>query len=362
MSDFFEIDFLNVEAKESGDAIPLRYSVGGIPLIHLTDGGFQGTGDKIIKHIQRHYNNSDIIDAIIVSHADGDHTGGLADVLKQLHVRALWMLRPWCYAGELLNNFPRWSNPGSLARQLKKNFSNIAELEAIAHAKGIPIYEPFQGARIGEFIVLAPSRDRYLNLVVESDKTPKGTVDKREFFLKGRLASAKQRVSYTKLDWGKEVFTPEETSPDNEMSVVQYADLCGNTILLAGDAGRGTLTEAAIYAYRIGIQLGGLDWFQVPHHGSRRNLSPEILNWWLGGIVIPDPAQHGIKRSNAIISASKEDDAHPRKATIRYCIHRGSRVFSTEYGDIRAASHNAPAREGWGPASNLLYPKIQETN
>ena len=27
MSDFFEIDFLDVESKKSGDAIPIRYSI-----------------------------------------------------------------------------------------------------------------------------------------------------------------------------------------------------------------------------------------------------------------------------------------------------------------------------------------------
>ena len=44
MNDFFEIDFLDVEAKKSGDAIPLRYSINGGARIHITDGGFQGTG------------------------------------------------------------------------------------------------------------------------------------------------------------------------------------------------------------------------------------------------------------------------------------------------------------------------------
>ena len=37
MSDFFEIDFLDVEAKDSGDAIPLRYKIGDETRIHVTD-------------------------------------------------------------------------------------------------------------------------------------------------------------------------------------------------------------------------------------------------------------------------------------------------------------------------------------
>jgi len=39
MTDFFEIDFLDVESKKSGDAVPMRYSINGIQRIHIRDGG-----------------------------------------------------------------------------------------------------------------------------------------------------------------------------------------------------------------------------------------------------------------------------------------------------------------------------------
>ena len=57
MSDYFEIDFLDVDAKDSGDAIPLRYKIGDETRIHVTDGGFQKTGDKVVKHINKYYND-----------------------------------------------------------------------------------------------------------------------------------------------------------------------------------------------------------------------------------------------------------------------------------------------------------------
>jgi hypothetical protein len=53
MSDYFQIDFLDVNAKESGDAIPLWYKIGTETRIHVTDGGFQKTGDKIVEHINQ---------------------------------------------------------------------------------------------------------------------------------------------------------------------------------------------------------------------------------------------------------------------------------------------------------------------
>ncbi|MET4121975.1 beta-lactamase superfamily II metal-dependent hydrolase [Bradyrhizobium sp. JR1.5] len=61
------------------------------------------------------------------------------------------------------------------------------------------------------------------------------------------------------------------------MSVVQFAYLNGHKIVLTGDAGRSALTEAAEFAPQAGLYLPGVDRFQVPHHGERRNVSTELL-------------------------------------------------------------------------------------
>ena len=358
MSDYFEIDFLDVEAKDSGDAIPLRYKIGYDMRIHVTDGGFQKTGDKVVEYIKKYYDNPNMVDAVIVSHPDGDHAGGLRTVLERFKVSELWMLRPWLYADELVDRFAYYTNPEDLANKLKEIYSNIAELEEIAEEKGIPIYEPFQGKNIGDFTVLAPRKERYLDLVIESDKTPEAATESTQSLLRRGLdlieKAAARAVSFVKSVWGEEVFSSDETSHENEMSVIQYANLCGKKILLTADAGRGALTEAADYAQRI---LPGIYYFQVPHHGSRRNVSTEILNRWLG-VILPEPLEQGKETFHAVISASKGDEDHPRKAVIRACIHRGGRVVSTEGRDVRV-QYNAPSR-GWSTVPALFYPEDQE--
>lgn len=45
MADYFEIDFLGVETKKSGDAIALRYERNGATYIHVVDGGYATTGE-----------------------------------------------------------------------------------------------------------------------------------------------------------------------------------------------------------------------------------------------------------------------------------------------------------------------------
>lgn len=353
--DFFEIDFLDIGSSKSGDAIPLRYSIGGVKRVYVTDGGFQDSGDIVIQHIKEYYDDPGTIDAVIASHSDGDHTGGLRKVLEAFNVTELWMLRPWLYADELIDRFARFSNVENLVRRLKEIYPNIAELEEIAETQEIPILAPFQGDKIGEFTVLAPSKERYLDLVVESDKTPEAAA--LSLLGQGR-AIVRSVVSFIRSAWGEETFSSEETSSENEMSVIQYANLCDKKILLTADAGRGALTEAMEYAPSVGLTLPGIDRFQVPHHGSRRNVSTEILDRWLGERLSAKP-EEGTENFTAIISASKEDKDHPRKAVVRACIHRGAKVVSTEGRGIRTG-FNSPEREGWVAVPGIPYPEEQE--
>jgi hypothetical protein len=362
MTEFFEIDFLDVESEKSGDAIPLRYQLDGAQYIHFVDGGFQDTGDKVVDHIKKYYDGVPYLDHVVVSHPDGDHAGGLRTVLEECDVGTLWMLRPWIYAEELIERFTRFSSVVNLKKRLKEVYPNIAALEEIAEDRGVPIAEPFQGAEIGAFTVMAPTKPRYLDLVVESERTPEGTSSGERAGLAtfGEFLEtmAKKAISFAKAAWGVEVFSDEETSAENEMSVVQYANLCGNRILLTADAGREALTEAADYAPYVGLSLPGISHFQVPHHGSRRNVSTELLDRWLGEPLSSKPSD-GEESFTAIISSAKKDEDHPRKAVVRAVIHRGAKVVTTEGSNLRT-SHNAPERDGWSAAEALPYPEEQE--
>ncbi len=362
MADFFEIDFLDVESSKSGDAIPLRYEAGGVTRVHVVDGGFQDTGDSVVNHIKTFYGLPRVINSVVATHPDGDHAGGLRSVLEAFQVNELWMLRPWKYASELLPRFSRFTSAENLAARLKEIYPNIAALEEIAIEKRIPIYEPFQGANIGTFTVLAPTKSRYLDLVVLSEKTPQSQEVKAQGAASGfgQLVEkvAARVTAFLKAAWGVENFSAEESAAENEMSVVQYANLCGLRILLTADAGRAALTEAANYAPYVGLSLPGIDRFQMPHHGSRRNVSTEILDRWLGPRLAQKP-QPGRELFTAVTSSAKKDEDHPRKAVIRAVIHRGAKAVSTEGRSIRLA-HNAPDRDGWTAVDPMPYPEEQE--
>jgi beta-lactamase superfamily II metal-dependent hydrolase len=360
VSNFYEIDFLDVESTKSGDAISIRYQVDGVQRIHVVDGGYQATGERLKHHIDKYYSHPTQIDAVVVTHPDGDHAGGLRTILEEYDVSQLWMLRPWLYVSEIIDRFARYTSEENLAKRLKDIYPNLAKLEEIALERNIQIKEPFQGEIIDKFTVLAPTKSRYLDLIIESEKTPESAADSKiEDKALGLLESwATKTINFIKAAWGEEVFSDENTSAENEMSIVQYANLNEHKILLTGDAGRSALNESYEYAVEImGLDLPGIDKFQVPHHGSRRNLSSELCDKWLGK-HLQDKA---ITKFSAIVSAAKKDKDHPRNVVVRAMMHRGGKVVSTENGGL-CTSKNAPEREGWSAVKPLDYPEEMEKN
>lgn len=361
---YFEIDFLCVGESQSGGAIALRYERQGDTFVHVVDGGFQDDGPHIMAHLSKYYGGKGVRH-VVLTHPDNDHAGGLGTVLEECAMPpggGLWMLRPWLYAAELIDHFARFTTMSGLESALRKAYPNIATLEAIAQRRGIPIYEPFQGAMIGEFTVLAPSKARYLQLIVDSERTPKEAAPAGSMGLLEAIQSAAVKVvRYAKAAWGVEVFSTEATTAENEMSVVQYASLCDEKILITGDVGREGLAEAADFASLIGLELPGIDRFDVPHHGSRRNVSTEVLDRWLGPRLaqqLPD----GQGSFHALISANPGDKEHPRRAVVRALIHRGAKVVQTngKRGAYLRSSKNAPSRDDAVPAKRLPYPEDQE--
>ncbi|EPC7375480.1 competence protein ComEC [Pseudomonas aeruginosa] len=248
MADYFEIDFLGVETAKSGDAITLRYSVNGTEGVHVVDGGYLDTGDQIVEHLKTYYGTT-VIDHVILTHPDRDHANGLRKVLEQCTVKNLWINRPWIYADQLIDRFENYESVDALRRKLRSIYDASAALEDIALEKGVSIHAPLQGQSIGPFMVMAPTLGRYLDLIVDSSKTPEAVEESAmDSALSSLFRVVKAATAYIKSLWGEEYFPPAPTSRENEMSVVQSAVLNGHRIMLTGDAGREALQEVIDYA------------------------------------------------------------------------------------------------------------------
>ena len=167
----YEIDFVGVgdECKKDADAIALRWKdLFGNYKIAVYDGGLQAHGEKLEQHLNQYYFDKDdekVIDYVICSHSDSDHTSGLKNILDKFEVQALYMNRPWLYVDDIWDKVKDGRiTKDSLIRRLRDEYPYINDLEEIAQDKGIPIYEAFQGTVIdGKLRILSPSKNFLLS-------------------------------------------------------------------------------------------------------------------------------------------------------------------------------------------------------
>lgn len=343
----FEIDFLPVgDGEKSGDAIAVRFGdLHANPpsqTVIVIDGGTTDSGNALVQHIRTHYHTS-TVNLVVSTHPDADHASGLKVVLEELNVSALLMHRPWEHAADVreLFNDPRLT-PNGLERIIEKSLAYAHELEEIAIRKEIPIYEPFTGVNgfNGALRVLGPTKEYYESLIPNFRSTPAAAVPEPSI-LQRALRAAGEAITWVAETMEIETLTDDgETSAENNSSAILLLQIDGHSILFTGDAGIPALTAAHEHATSIGVDLTKLRFLQVPHHGSKRNVGPTILN--------------EIRSSTAFISAAKEGaPKHPAKKVINALIRRQARVYGTQGVPI-LHSHNTPDR-GWGPATALPF-------
>jgi len=336
----YEIDFLPV-GDSNGDAICIRYGSQNEGFhIHVVDAGYSDTGQAVVDHINKYYGFPRFIDHVVVSHADADHATGIKTVLENFEVGCLWMNRPWLYAAEIISDFHGNFTVAGLAATIRDAYPILAELEEYAHERGIPVREAFAGHAIGPFRILAPRRDRYLSLIAQFDRTPTSYAAPIKGPLRKLLETAKALLHFIET-WADEKLeeNPPPVSASNESCVVQLGLIDGRALLLTADAGPIALTEAADVAEYLNIKQQ-LDVVQVPHHGSRRNVTPSVLDRWLGRVVA-----EGESRGYAFCSVGANKPEYPRKRVQNAFLRRGYGVISTRT-TWKSSRHGIAARPG----------------
>lgn len=360
-----EIEFLAVgDASRAGDAIIVRYGEPDNYQLMVVDGGNSDAGEKLVAHLKKHFGADVELEHVVLTHSDSDHASGLRELLREIPVKNVWLHVPWFLSKDVVHLFKdkRWTQDG-LEGAIKKEYDIIAEILDIAVEKQCKLYYPFQGSKIGPFTVLSPSRAVYQHLLPQFDKTPDPDQDALE---SANMWIGKQQSGLMKLlekafakvqSWTEETWENERlkdggvTSASNESSVVLYAD-CGNgkRLLLTGDAGINALTWAADYADSQQLVLQNFSFVQIPHHGSRRNVGPTILNRLLGPIK---PAGSATTFA-AFVSAPVDDEKHPRLIVLNAFWRRGGNVVGTQ-GSNKIHYGGFPKRAGYVDATPIAF-------
>jgi beta-lactamase superfamily II metal-dependent hydrolase len=338
-----EIEFMPVgAASKPGDAIIVRYGTPQRYELMVIDGGTIESGENVVKHLRKYFGNDASLSHALLSHGDGDHASGLRPILREIPTQHLWMHVPWIHAQDAMPLFANkgWAQAG-LETAIKKEYDVLSELLDIAAERQIPVFEPYQGDTIGPFHVLSPTKPFYTALLPQFDRTPapdQAAIQRLGFWI-GKppnfLANIFEKVIATvEKKWVEESWQNERlknggvTSAANESSVVLYSAI-GERILLTADAGNRALTLVADYAEGAGFLLKQFNFVQVPHHGSRRNVGPTILNRLIGPI-----RNEGPWTFLAFVSAPPDDDTHPRQMVVNAFMRRGARVLSTKGKNI----------------------------
>jgi beta-lactamase superfamily II metal-dependent hydrolase len=291
-----EIEFLAVgSGARPGDAIIVRYGERNDYNLMIIDGGTAETGRTMVAHLKKHFGEDVRIAHIVLTHCDLDHASGLREVLQNIPVSNLWLHIPWLLATEVRHLFKRtnWTDQG-LREAIKKEYDVINEIVDLAVYAGCNVRSPFQGDVVGPFRVLSPSRYAYVHLLPQFDRTPdpdQPQLGALNMWLgkSSIVARLFDKAAAKAQKWIEESWTRERlkdggvTSASNEASVVLYGDFGDSQrVLLTGDAGVNALTWAANYGEALQLPFQRFSFVQIPHHGSRRNVGPTILNRILG--------------------------------------------------------------------------------
>jgi Metallo-beta-lactamase superfamily len=353
----FEIEFRPVgEKSKAGDAIVVKYeSQPGYYQLMIIDGGTVESGQEVIAHIRKYFPDAPISHALL-THSDTDHACGFREIIRELDVRNIWMHRPWEVARYLLPYYAdkRLTVEG-IQKRLRADFDVIADIEAIANERLIKIERPFSSNSVGPFRILSPSIELYAALVPQFDKGPEPDQDALEkdgIWVGSSRKPSNRAVKWTSETWEKENLRDGEvTSAMNESSVVLYGDF-GNSerVLLTGDAGHWALYTAISTAQSLALPMGAFSVVQVPHHGSRSNVGPSILNKLIGPVL-----RKGTPSSySAYVSAPKDDETHPRQIVLNAFIRRGGRMFATQ-GNAKCHTVGYQFKHGYEPAVPLSF-------
>jgi beta-lactamase superfamily II metal-dependent hydrolase len=355
----YEIDFIPVgEGEKSGDAIALRFGncLGSRKeyKVVVVDAGFHESGTKLFNHITKYYKTSEV-DLAISTHPDSDHIAGLEVILNELEVKKLWMHQPWKHTGDISEMFKGGRvTDKSVKEALRKSLDDALDIERLAQSKKIPIEEPFQGVGFESSVfVLSPSKEFYESLLPGF----RGTPEPKEDIFKAALEKIFEPARKVAERWDYETLDDTgETSAENNSSTVLLLRHEQRCSLLTAYARIPSINEAINYLNRYSFDYSKLRFVQAPHHGSKRNIGPTILNTLIG----PKLGQDTYVKTAFVSVSSASDSKHPSKKVTNAFRRRGAPVHATA-GSTNWHYQNTPKRDDFSDSVSLpFYDEVED--
>lgn len=310
----FVIDFIYVG---DGDAIVIwgRYP-NEHDFVFFLDGGNVGFGSEVIQHykkwIKPHLYSKRTI-SFINSHPHADHINGLIEIVKELGEEINYGIYndPVKFISEELRENIKNSalrKEDADIEHLYRSFQKIQELNELCEKHIIERKEALSDSfNFKQIKIVSPSRKFYTSKVqLFTNIDFLKAVDYRKTF-------SQVYESFESLKPCDVVDEKNDASPENlSATVIELRDSQDRRYILTSDSGVESFDEME----KNGFTCENLEFVQLPHHGSRRNIS---TNW----IAKFSPRMY-------LISA-EGNNKHPRKAVIS-CIKKNLKncfIYST---------------------------------
>jgi beta-lactamase superfamily II metal-dependent hydrolase len=303
----------------------------------LIDGGGKAHGETVLAKLAAL--GVTHLDHVVNTHGHDDHAAGLTTILKnpKLTIGKVWLHLPWRHIDtSVLHSSLTRSGAKKIAKAISESLETQNAIAQIIDARGLHYQEPFQGDQIGPLFVCGPTKQFYETML--RDFTDVAKLAKYESDIEKHQAKLSLESLYEQVGTvaGDGELGGEPTDPENESSVILYAKAGTDQLLFTGDAG-----VAALTAVSTAYDLKNLTWMQIPHHGSRRNLTQQLVEYF--------------RPKTAWVSA-EGTKKHPRRKVVNAFKGVGTAVYSTHHPstlDLHRTFGVTPKRTGYGAATSL---------
>lgn len=348
-----------------GDALLLRYGPQDAPHHVLIDGGRRSTYHLLrekIEQIPLNEQGQRFLELLMITHIDADHIEGIICLLQDEELN--------CAFGDIW--FNDWKHLEPLEKGVRPEHLGAAQgefLGALLHARKLPWNKAFNGGAVVlppapdalpvrtlpgglELTLVSPSIEALIKLRNQWTKAIEAagfTPGNREHAMEQFKNKAWTRIPGKKLGDESERRSMDH-SEANGSSIAVLARYQGVRLLLSGDAWPHVL-RPALDRWREEQpdvpERVALDAFKVPHHGSSKNLTPQLMNV--------------ISCGKYLISTSGSRFHHPDVDAIKMIIdeHHGDELpallfnYRSEDNDFWAAQETCATH--YEDAARLVY-------
>lgn len=279
------------------------------------------------------------LDAVVSTHPHNDHVAGLIELVND---RSISIGQAFVHVPQDHVRMPfveralKEAKDSGEARSFQKTLEASRTLLNALAMRRILVTEPFQGTIVGPFTVVGPSASYYGQLMGKfEDAALIKAIDQGD--LSYRIDTAiEEAMIKSGMAESVELLDDPQTTPENNSSVILGTVAEEKKFLLTSDAGAPAL-KLALAAY----DLSGCYWMQIPHHGSRRNITVGLIEHFSPQV--------------AFVSASG-NIKHPRRSVVNAFKKCRANVYSTHYpkpANLRSHVGTVPARLGYVTATPL---------